>query len=91
MQQIYQWVEQNELQKLARVDDDLSFLVDEVKLAEALKSIEITKKEVNQQRENFQNKMNGLFGIFDQWWEHEKLEGKNTLARFDTLFNIEFK
>jgi hypothetical protein len=66
MQQIYQWVKQNELQKLARVDDDLSFLVEEVKLAEAFKSIEITKKEINQQRETFQNKMNGLFGIFDQ-------------------------
>jgi ATP-dependent helicase/DNAse subunit B len=66
MQQIYQWVNQNELQKLAKMEDDLSFLVDEVKLAEVFKSIEITMKDINQQRETFQTNMNGLFGIFDQ-------------------------
>jgi hypothetical protein len=66
LHQIYQWVKQNELQQLAKVEDDLSFLVDEVKLAEVFKSIEISMKEINKQRETFQNNMNGLFGIFDQ-------------------------
>jgi hypothetical protein len=66
MQQIYQWVNQNELQKLAKVEDDLSFLVDEGKLAEVFKSIEMTMKEINQQRENLQNNINGLFAIYDQ-------------------------
>jgi hypothetical protein len=66
MQQIYQWVNQNELQELANVEDDLSFLVDEVKLAEVFKTIEMTMQEINHQRETFQKNMTSLFGIFDQ-------------------------
>jgi hypothetical protein len=44
MHQIYQWVKHNELDQLANVNDDLSFFVEEAKIAEVFKSIEITRQ-----------------------------------------------